>query len=351
MSSKGPKGDFNKSPADIIIHMLSFVEPKDITNLAQVDKYFSKITGKDIVWKQLVQKYFPYLEKQSKIIIKQENFKEAFIKEYIRFLAIARIDNCEMKWVLMALSGDLDGIQKATWIPKPTSDKTIVSEKLRQEWNEERRQRLIRSLAYIAFANGHYKAVSLLLSTSFNQAFEIAGENGDIDVINKMNMACREALTESPYLDSMMSGNLLEAFDSAVKAGHLDVVKELIIPCVDNVRIDSSVMLTLRSAYKSALKEKHPDVIEFLETRIDKSTRQKYLQEVYTEALENKNNDVAEFVKSRLNPKILESYKKSQSDNEPHALVPPSNRDPHRDRHPKGRDPYPRGGRRRHGPV
>ncbi|MBN9288065.1 MAG: hypothetical protein BGO43_07290 [Gammaproteobacteria bacterium 39-13] len=105
-------------PEEIWLHILSLGQfnPRELSAIGVTSHSLQLLANEKVIWKQLLQRYFPYLES------KEADPKGVFMREYHKFQQCYG-RNVGMTFLLSALTGDI--VTLASQTPKPLTEEMI----------------------------------------------------------------------------------------------------------------------------------------------------------------------------------------------------------------------------------
>ena len=230
-------------PDELLAHLFSYLNPRDLLNAEQVATLWRGISHEPAIWRNLINQYFPYLhqQKQSSPPVLP---KELFIQEFQRVNeSINRHPECASikPYLFAGLSGDVGKIKQSD-----------ISDNAKEQ------------LYIFAAANGHQKGLDELKNTdiAINKALRLAVKNGHFKAFQMIITQAKQ------HISAEYKGMSLEI---AAKDGQLKIVQTLLNLIGEPISAAYKGQALQRAAEKGRLK-----IVQFLLTRAGQQIPDEY---------------------------------------------------------------------------
>jgi len=333
----------NKGPLPTIVwqNVLSFLTLEDILNAGVVNKYFQGLTHNRYLWKQLLKKYFPYIDKEA--IERVENPEACFKEQYQQLAKVVMQkfvpkDN-KLVWSREKLEDTTNNnLLDIAFVPSGTQNKAarlkclkLLDLALLGKTNEIHKlnEPAFEGLVYtgtnisdvkdffkaIAAANGRYPVGLLTIASHLRcmgVALKIAAANGYTKVVKDILISKISKEEMKKYFVMHRSNPFEIALQSAASNGHEKVVKLFLEHAWNEIGTDMK-----KSVHICAVKYGNVDVVNVLLEKADKEIIELmifqailYNKESIIRLIFKKCNDIVDKISiSRIESLILELSK------------------------------------------
>lgn len=120
-------GHISAIPQEVIALIFSHLSPEDLSSASQINRLFLHISKNPVIWRNLIQTYFPHLNTTHKQRI-QFTPKEVFLEEYSKWRITAQALQMKTRVLLAVLAGKYSEAEKSQLSEEDQSVITLLTQ-------------------------------------------------------------------------------------------------------------------------------------------------------------------------------------------------------------------------------